>query len=356
MSVRVWHFDGQTAFRHQATLTASLAGLVVDRGALEGQTIAWADLQPLSVDRAFPAFKHRTITGWQIGFEAPIPADVAPFFPGQAKGGKRAGCLTIWPVALVLAAISLAILWLIMKTPGWLAPYVPIEWEEPLAVQLHKTVAPGRCETTQSKAALASFIRKLDPTIDPAKVSIVKIDMVNAFAVPGGSIMILDGLLRAAKSPEEVAGVLGHEMGHVKNRDVMRSMISELGLSVLLGGVEATATRYLASQSFSRSAETDSDDHSIALMKKARISPIPTAEFFKRMAAEEDAVIGKRAKAIVTYLSSHPLSEGREAAYRASAAGQTDYTPALTDSEWQSLVNACKDDPNARAIPVNALF
>src|SRR5690606_38593589 len=130
------------------------------------------------------------------------------------------------------------------------------------------------CETPASRAALARLQRQLGGDVRIRQIGIANIDMVNAVALPGGRVLLFNGLLKEAKSPDEVAGVLGHEMGHVRHRDTMTALVRQLGLSVVLGGFNGQvggAVNGLLAMSYSRDAERAADAYSIDRLRAADI-------------------------------------------------------------------------------------
>jgi hypothetical protein len=81
-------------------------------------------------------------------------------------------------------------------------------------------------------------------------------------------------------------------------------------------------------------------------MRTANVSPIPTAGFFDRLAADERK-LGKGAIAM-SYMSSHPLSDERRKVFLASARKAADYLPAVTPQQWRAIVDACANDPDVK--------
>ena len=109
----------------------------------------------------------------------------------------------------------------------------------------------------------------------------------NALALPGGKIYLLNGLLQKAEGPDEIAGVIAHEMGHVAHRDQVRVMIQNGGTSFLIGllfgdvtGSAAAifAARSLVDASYSRQAESNADAFAIETMHALGRSPAPMGE------------------------------------------------------------------------------
>jgi predicted Zn-dependent protease len=114
-------------------------------------------------------------------------------------------------------------------------------------------------------------------------------EMINAFALPGGHMMISTGLLEFAESAEEVAAVVAHEMGHIENRHVMKKLIKALGISILLSNdqiVLGEISQTVTSTSFDRKHEAEADRFSMELLEKCEISPRVIASFFRRVSSE----------------------------------------------------------------------
>ncbi len=146
---------------------------------------------------------------------------------------------------------------------------------------------------------------------------IVKDETPNAFALPGGIIIINTGLIAKAESAEEVLGVLAHELGHVKNRDSINSMVhlygSKLVLGILFGGSNLSGyTSDLANLKNSRDQETRADKYALKILDSANISSLGFATFFEKLNAGDFGVN-------LSWLSTHPLSKNRAAMAKAAA-------------------------------------
>lgn len=153
---------------------------------------------------------------------------------------------------------------------------------------------------------------------------------VNAFAAPGGVVVVHAGLLRAASSAEEVAGVLAHEIAHVELRHSLRTLVKGLGLrtlaAVALGDFSGTAAAEAAQQltalRFSRDAEREADREGVRRLAAAGIDPAGMARFLEKLANAESL-------APPPLLSTHPATEERLAELRREAA--------LLTGEWRPL-------------------
>ncbi len=182
------------------------------------------------------------------------------------------------------------------------------------------------------------------------RAGIANIDMVNAVALPGGQVLLFDGLVQDAETPEELAGVLGHEVGHVRERHVMTALLRQFGLSILLSGANSGVgeTAFgLAAMGYSRDAEREADQYARDRMAESQVSPLGAARFFERIGGEEEG----EQNAVIGWVSSHPDPVERAKAYREAAKGGT-FRPVLTDTEFQALKSACKSDPDVEEFDI----
>ena len=137
----------------------------------------------------------------------------------------------------------------------------------------------------------------------------------NAFALPGGDIVLTDALVKLMNDePDAIVGVLAHELGHVRYRHGMRITV-QAGIAGVLAGVLvgdvstglAGAPALLAQASYSRDFERQADDYSRRLMIGARIPPRVMVDFFERI----HKVAGGARLLVPIAISSHPADEER---------------------------------------------
>lgn len=141
-------------------------------------------------------------------------------------------------------------------------------------------------------------------------------DVVNAFALPGGIVVVNTGLIAATRQPEELAGVLAHELQHVELRHSLQAMVKELGLRGVwllatgdIGGTAlGSAALQLSSLKFSRDAEAQADARGFDVLVANRIDPRGLIDFFNVMAQQEEGATPP------AFLSTHPASENRQQA------------------------------------------
>lgn len=342
----LWHFDGQSGLRRVPQILADDAGFTLeDEYGCDGP-VPWDALvaQGMSGGDAVYGLKGRP--GWRIGLSGTIPPEILAHLPAEARYGGFIDRLGLARAAAIFLVIAAAVVFIVMRAPRWIAPYVPPSFEKKLGDAIVGDFGGRFCNGPGGQAALDALTRQLNPEDLPLKVHVANVPMVNAVALPGGKIIIFEQLLREANSADEVAGVLGHEIGHVANRDVMQALLRQAGLSVILGGMSGDAGGYfnaLLSATYSRDAERAADQHSIEVMKRADISPAATAQFFARLGAMEKKL--GQASIALNYLSSHPLSGDRERLFAGSAAKGHSYHAALTRDQWDALVDICHSDP-----------
>ncbi len=125
------------------------------------------------------------------------------------------------------------------------------------------------------------------------KVQIVRRPEANAIALPGGYIYVFQGLVDRAKEPDELAGVIAHEVGHVAHRDGTRSVLQAAGLSLLFGmllgdfvggGAVVLAARTILRTSYTRDVETAADAYAVTLMTSIGGDPRALGRFLLRIA------------------------------------------------------------------------
>jgi predicted Zn-dependent protease len=140
----------------------------------------------------------------------------------------------------------------------------------------------------------------------------------NAFALPSGIIVLTDELVNLAQANEEILAVLVHELGHVRNRHVMRRLLEGSAIALLVAGVTgdvASATSLAAAApslvlqtKFSRDNEREADAYAIDLLRRAGIEPHHFGAILARMEAQ-----APRGPMLPTFLSTHPATDERKA-------------------------------------------
>ncbi len=346
-----WYYDGINAVRRSVEMQIISQSFYLLEDERRHGPFDFAELDYIGKQRTADVYGRDGFDGWRLGLSGDVPAEIARRLPVKRRYGSWIDSIGLGPASVTFAIISAAAVAVVLFSPQWLAPLIPASTEKRVGEALIGDFGGRFCHTKAGDAALKKLTGKLDANVADLQVEVAKIDMLNAVALPGGKIIIFDGLLTEAKSPDEVAGVLAHEMGHVRRRHVMQSLLRQMGLSVVLGGLDGGGTlNGVLSTTYTRGAEAEADEHSIQQLSRAKISPIPTASFFERMTkAEGTADQNEKVKALTGYMSSHPLSESRKKAFEGSVVKGDIYKPSLTPAEWTELKTMCAQDRTAKS-------
>lgn len=272
----------------------------------------------------------------------------------------------------ILGACAVAGLTLLVHLAGWtpmrtVAQLLPQNWRERLGDAAIGSMVDkrNRCVGEAGIAALDKLTERLSQAAGPQygfKVAVIDWDLLNAFAVPGNKIIMTKEMVEKADSPDEVAGVLAHEMGHGIELHPETGIIRAVGLSaaleLMMGGSSGTLANVglmLAQLGYTRTAEREADVQALILLRKAGISQQGLSAFFRRVLKEEgayenedantapkDATNGKRSKRLenaLDMLSTHPPTQERAEMIRSSPSYPS--TPSLTPQEWNALKGIC---------------
>jgi len=167
---------------------------------------------------------------------------------------------------------------------------------------------------------------------------------LNAFAAPGGIVVVHTGLIRAAESPEELAGVLAHEVAHSELRHGVRALLKSMGLRLIVaalvsGGAEeylgSTAAKYTELK-FSRDAEREADRDAVARLAAARIDARPMLAMFEKLQDRASRNGGDPP----AFLSTHPDLGERIASLKTLTAAQPRPLPIAVD--WKAVQSSLK--------------
>ena len=370
-SVPAQYFDGQTAQGRDVEISLT-QGVVAGAGVLvvtdATQEVARWDLDRMRAMRDQDHAASMTLMPYPDATERLIITDpdakatlrkVAPNLMAYRADKTVLRRIAIWAGGAI-ASIALIIFVIVPAIADQLAVLIPPERERKLgdAAIGQITWVLGQmgdevsfCTEPKGLAALRRMEGRLAAQFEsPVPITLRVIDhkLENAFAVPGGHIVIFDGLLRKASSAEEIAGVVGHEMGHVVYRDptrlALRSASTAGMLGLLLGDftggtVVLLVTERLIAASYAQDAEAAADAFSYRVMADAGLPTRPLGDFFDRMAEQVGESSG-----LLSHLASHPDIRARaDEARAADVIGNRQFEPVLTSAEWADLQAICSD-------------
>lgn len=175
----------------------------------------------------------------------------------------------------------------------------------------------------------------------PLRALVVRKPELNAITLPGGHIYVFQGLVAAARSPDELAGVIAHEVGHAAHRDGLRTIVQGAGLSLLFGmllgdfvggGAVIFAAKTILQTRYSREVEAAADAYGVMLMGRMGGDPRALGTILIRIAGTTHP--GPK------ILADHPETRDRVAAIEAMAAPGSK-RPLLDQNEWAALKAIC---------------
>ena len=292
------------------------------------------------------------------------------YVPGSAfvrKLGEFAPHLTrrsqVWKVvkysSYAAASILLVVfaVWALNLSPAYtVATLLPDDVRTSIGKQVVRTMSEDRgiCTDETGRAALDKLARRLSKASDSSalfSITVVNWELMNAFAAPGEQIVVTRELITAAKSPDELAAVLAHEMGHGIRLHPETSIVRGIGLAaaaeLLFGGTSGSLANFgiaLTQLSYSRDAEREADQQGLRILKAAGISPKGMTDFFDRMSKLENP---KKSEFdfddTPEFFSTHPPT--RERIQRVKNQPKYDSSPALSNADWADLKQICKNLP-----------
>lgn len=268
------------------------------------------------------------------------------------RAERRRHATLVVALAAVAAVAGAAVFVGVPAASGPLARHTPPGLERQIGQNLEDQVALAfpACGGQAGQQALADLGHRLGRAAGSPfdiRVRAVHAPMVNAFALPGGAIMVTDQLIDLTRSPDELSAVIAHEAAHVQKRHVMQGVWRSFGFGVVLdalvgGGTGAgqQAVLLLGSASnlrYSRAAEAQADAGGQALLVRLGLSSEGMAPFFQRLVATSQ---GRYADRVQELISDHPDTLRRAAASRARARAGA---PAFTPDQWRAIRAACDD-------------
>jgi predicted Zn-dependent protease len=249
--------------------------------------------------------------------------------------------------AIVLGVFAIVVVGLYLfknQIVKGVATQVPAEWEQKAGDKLFTSLTVTK-EILKRDSLYNVFVKVSKPLVQEVEKEGFKIDLylvkdptVNAFALPGGKVVIQTGLIESAKSWEEVLGVLSHELAHVSQRHHLRGIINNVGLFAILsaafGDVSALAGTIanmggeLASLANSRTFEREADSKGWDYLVGAGVNPNGMISFFETLQKQH----GELEKLPLAIVSTHPDTKSRiEALKKKQKREKSKFTPIKED-------------------------
>ena len=355
------YMDGQTAERHCVRVRLTRTGLHI---VLEnGGVLSWPLEEIRQPGNFFGGDQVRLERGGDTPEVLLVPGErflqqANDVWPASRKRFRAPGLRRKWTRAVLLSAAAAAAVicgiyfWGIPALASFLAPRIPVAWEEKLGQSVVRQLAPPERQCTDParvrkvEEILASLAASVPDVPYSFRLIVVDNPMVNALALPGGTIIVFRGLLDKTRTPEELAGVLAHEVQHILRRHSTQALLQRVSMKVLLAAAVGDAkglsyglegAQVLGMLRYSRQYEEEADAEAVRMLIASGIDPRGLAVFFEAIQTDREAALK-----IPAYLSTHPDMAGRIQRLRILAAGAPPpRTRILPGYEWQDMQGIC---------------
>jgi Zn-dependent protease with chaperone function len=334
-------YDGVTAHAHNVGVSAGAGALELSQDGGWSDRVDAALLKRLDGGRDSLRLGRSDRPGWRLVLPADAAAELQPLLGREERYGRWIDRMGLIPALIAGTAVTASVLGVGYLAPHWVAPHVPMSWERNLGSAIVGDFGDLRCRDARGQHALEALVDRVAPGSrsgpNGIKIAALDVPMFNAAALPGGYIVVFKPAITET-DPEALAGVLAHEVAHVRRRHVTEALMRELGIGALIrlfaGNVGANAEQ-IVSLSYTRDNEAQADSDAIAMLKRARISPAPTAELFKRLATETPQFSAE-------FLRSHPLTTKRARKFAAAVDPRARYEAALGRDDADALFDICR--------------
>jgi Peptidase family M48 len=369
-------FDGATTARHNVTveLAPEQLRIIGPSGTLaewpydQLETIATPD-DVLRLGRAgSPVLARLEIRDPQLAAavdERSLPVDRT----GAGERRMRTK-VVVWSLVATLSLVAVAVIG-VPRLATELTPLVPYALERKLGMAVDAQVRAS----LDTRHAGAAFECGISPKEKPGRAAfdklmgqiegaaglpitldtrVVRSPDANAITLPGGHVYVFRGLIDKAETPDELAGVIAHEVGHAAHRDGTRTVLQAAGLSLLFGmflgdfvggGAVVLAAKTILQTSYGREVETAADAYGTALMARIGGDPRALGTILLRIAGTTHP--GPK------ILLDHPETRDRITAIERMAPppfppphageGRVGARPLLASSEWAALKTICSE-------------
>ena len=355
MAAKSTFFDGKSAASHTASVSLRPDRLDIR---LDGQTLSWsydglvkAGLQTRKAQAL--RLTHKTMPGSRLIIHdrnlIEAISQRAPHLSGRfnttraVKIAVRSG--------LIASMVLLSIYVIFNYAPGKIASFMSDEFRDKMGRQTEKSVTAGKSPCTNrpgQRALLKLASRVAAGSTNPPDFSIrvYDMDVLNAFAVAGGRIVLTSKLVSKVDTDDELAGIIAHELGHVYFRHPEAALVRILGVQLLVTaitgsgdtGAVATFSVMAALLKYSRSAERQADGFAQRVLIQSDIDPAGLRRFFEKVKKLQDrSILGN----IPSIFTTHPNTAGRIKQIKPLAPGKA--RPILTENEWIALKNICSN-------------
>lgn len=356
------YFDGKSAVKNDVTVTLDEKHIVIK---FQDKTLKWNhDLCRIVDDIAIDNYsrieylddKNQKLVVYDPDFLKLLSskADFKKRFTRKSLSSSKLKRYALTGLVLILLILPFTYFFLLPQFSEFIARNMPVWAEKRLAENYYNLLAPkeSRCNDEEKLLKLDSVMKRLLEKENDSRYefnfTVVKSDIVNAFALPGGSVVFYSGLINKTENPEQFAGVMAHELQHVLNRHGTKAMVNQFSLNILIGALTGfnssgnsaiEALKLLGQFKYSRDFEQQADTEGVRMMADVGINPKGMAGFFQILKKEVGDVPD-----YLKYFSTHPQTDSRiENLELLAEKFETKPVELFSEKEWEDIKNICKE-------------
>lgn len=357
-----YFYDGESPVRNSATITITSEGLSVNYGNSSGILWLYQDIrqnEEVYSDTETHLLNLNFPNQQLIVNEPHFLSVVKKFFPSisfyEARKLISLRRLAVIGFIILILLVPLFYFLFIPSFSEFIARRIPVSVENRLSKPYLAMMVPeqSRCNGQNNFKEIEEIFKTLTNTVPESeydfKLFVIKSDIMNAFALPGGYVVIYSALLENTDRPEQLAGVLAHELQHITNRHGTEALVRDYSLGFIIslatgdtGSMDTTLglAKYIGLMNYSRDNETEADTEGIKMMKEAKIDPTGMVEFFEILHKET----GDMPESL-QYLSTHPQTGDRISKLR-ELVKTMDYKPVklYNKNEWEKIKTVCDNE------------
>ena len=218
---------------------------------------------------------------------------------------------------IMVALISFFYLFLYKLVPSVALKNISVQQEIALGNQFYSSFTENDDIDSSRTYILQKFADKLSLSDQyPIQVTIINDSVVNAFALPGGHLIVHSGIIKQIKKPEELVALLCHEATHVNRRHSLKSLLSKITssffISIFTKDISGLSKGMISNvnnlrvMGYSRELEKEADDEGMKLMVRNNVNPVGM-----KFLMEELLKLNKEIPRGISFLSTHPLTVDR---------------------------------------------
>ncbi len=226
--------------------------------------------------------------------------------------------MNVFSLGIMVVILLAGVYWGISSIVPWAGlKLIKPTTETELGEKMYQSMMQGETIDKERTKLLQEFARSMQLSNNyPIKLTVVKNKEVNAYAIPGGNIVVYSGIIKAMKSPDELAALLGHETAHINERhslrSILRSAATGLIVSVVLNDISGVFSivvenaEGLRTMHFSRGIEKNADEEGMKILVKNNIHPLAMKKLMQRLKENSPEI-----PEVLSFMQSHPATDER---------------------------------------------